>query len=340
MSGCGARTAAGSLEAVFEFVGCGAFRLDLQDWPPCSRRLAAEMVTAAAPGPMSVKRSRRSILMRTRLDAALRKSLKLSERWLAMPPVELKSLVQEIVDRITVAADWIEIQLSRAKIAAALQVGERGQRPDLDPVVLSIAAKVRRAGKGKRLVIRNGAETEVNAGLVELIKEAFANSKPVPLWLSLVRRRLTEAVKWWGEPIGIVTEIVPRFAFNLRHCPRTLPQAGRKNVRKGLDFFWEQSVTGPTSGSAKGSPGIPPRRLHCLCGASVVAAQAASTQQGIPTMSLKKLSSKQHPPDGLKAGSGACDAPQQTGRDHCHHDAGNWLAASLGPRLFDSRGAQ
>jgi len=35
-------------------------------------------------------------------------------------------------------------------------------------------AKVRRAGKGKRLVIGNGAETEVNAGLVELIKEAFA----------------------------------------------------------------------------------------------------------------------------------------------------------------------
>jgi len=52
-------------------------------------------------------------------------------------------------------------------------VGERGQRPDLDPVVLSIEAKVRRAGKGKRLVIGNGAETEVNAGLVELIKEAF-----------------------------------------------------------------------------------------------------------------------------------------------------------------------
>jgi hypothetical protein len=77
-------------------------------------------------------------------------------------------------DRITVAADRIEIQLSRAKIAAALQVGERGQRPDLDPVVLSIEAKVRRAGKGKRLVIGNGAETEVNAGLVEPIKEAFA----------------------------------------------------------------------------------------------------------------------------------------------------------------------
>src|ERR1700730_9294418 len=62
----------------------------------------------------------------------------------------------------------------RAKIAAALQVGERSHRPDLDPVVLSIEAKLRRAGKGKRLVIENGAEAEGNAGLVELIQEAFA----------------------------------------------------------------------------------------------------------------------------------------------------------------------
>ena len=108
------------------------------------------------------------------LDAALRKALKLSERWLAMPPVELKSLVQEIVDRITVASDRIEIRLSRVNVAAALEAGGRSHRPDLDPVVLSIEAKLRRAGKGKRLVIEYGAETEVNEGLVELIKEAFA----------------------------------------------------------------------------------------------------------------------------------------------------------------------
>ena len=80
-------------------------------------------------------------------------------------------------------------------------------------------------------------------------------------------------------------------AIALEILDKPLPQAGRKNVRKELDFFWEQSVTGPTAGAPKGSPGIPPRRLHRLCGASVVAAQAASTQQGIPTMSLKKLPS-------------------------------------------------
>ena len=83
------------------------------------------------------------------------------------------SLVREIVDRITVAADRIEIRLSRAKIAAVLESGGRSERPDIDPITLSIEAKLRRAGKGKRLVIANGAEAEVNAGLVELIKDAF-----------------------------------------------------------------------------------------------------------------------------------------------------------------------
>jgi site-specific DNA recombinase len=46
--------------------------------------------------------------------------------------------------------------------------------PDLDPVVLSIEAKLRRGGKGKRLVIGNGAEAEADEVLVELITEAFA----------------------------------------------------------------------------------------------------------------------------------------------------------------------
>jgi hypothetical protein len=80
-----------------------------------------------------------------------------------------------------------------------------------------------------------------------------------------------------GRAYRDVTEIVPRSAFNLRHCAQTHAPSGRKIVRKGLDFFWEQSVTGPTAGAPKA---LPPRRLHCLSGASVVAAQAASTKKG------------------------------------------------------------
>jgi site-specific DNA recombinase len=48
------------------------------------------------------------------------------------------------------------------------------QRPDLDSIVLSIEAKLRRAGKGKRLVIENGAGAEINAGLAAVVAKAFA----------------------------------------------------------------------------------------------------------------------------------------------------------------------
>jgi site-specific DNA recombinase len=107
-------------------------------------------------------------------DAALSNAFTLSERWLAMPPVEMKSLVRDIVEQITVASDRIEIRLSRVNVAAALEAGGRSHRPDLDPIVLLIEATLRRAGKGKRLVIENGAEAEVNAGLAAMITEAFA----------------------------------------------------------------------------------------------------------------------------------------------------------------------
>ncbi|MGA7384900.1 MAG: hypothetical protein WBW81_09520 [Methylocella sp.] len=70
-----------------------------------------------------------------------------------------------------ITADRIEIRLSWGNVAAALEAEGASQRPDIDPLTLSIEAKLRRAGKGKRLVIANG---EINAGLVELIKGAFA----------------------------------------------------------------------------------------------------------------------------------------------------------------------
>jgi len=56
------------------------------------------------------------------------------------------------------------------KIAAALEAG--GQ--DLDSIVLSMRPSCGAPARGSVFVIENGAETEVNEGLVELIKEAFA----------------------------------------------------------------------------------------------------------------------------------------------------------------------
>ncbi len=108
------------------------------------------------------------------LDTALRNAFALSERWLTMPPVEMRSLVWDIVEQITVAADRIEIRLSRAKITEALGLGGESPSSDFNSFVLSNEAKLRRAGKGKRLVIANGAGTEANPSLAAMITEAFA----------------------------------------------------------------------------------------------------------------------------------------------------------------------
>jgi site-specific DNA recombinase len=69
------------------------------------------------------------------LDTALRNAVELSQQRLAVPPVEMKSLVRDIVEQITVAAHRIEIRLSRSKLAAALGAGGASQRLDLDPIV-------------------------------------------------------------------------------------------------------------------------------------------------------------------------------------------------------------
>jgi hypothetical protein len=103
------------------------------------------------------------------LDAALRNASALSERWLAAPPVETRSLVRGIIEQLIIAADRIDVRLNRAKIAAALEASVRDE-PDFDPIALSIEAKLR----APAIIIANGANAEVNQGLVELIKEAFA----------------------------------------------------------------------------------------------------------------------------------------------------------------------
>jgi DNA invertase Pin-like site-specific DNA recombinase len=106
------------------------------------------------------------------LDAVLHNASALSERWLVMPPTEMRRLLRDIVEQVIMAADRIDVRVSRAKVAAALQARVQGN-PN-DAVVLSVEAKLRRAGKGKHLVIANGANAEVSQKLVELIKAAFS----------------------------------------------------------------------------------------------------------------------------------------------------------------------
>jgi site-specific DNA recombinase len=124
-------------------------------------------------------------------DAALGNAFTLSKRWLAMPPVEMKTLVLDIVERVTIAANRIDIWLNRAKIAAALEAGGGSQRPDIDPVVVSIEAKLRRGGKGKRLVIANGAP--------DIVRALLEGRQPIELTPTRLLRLSKDLPHDWSE---------------------------------------------------------------------------------------------------------------------------------------------
>jgi site-specific DNA recombinase len=161
------------------------------------------------------------------LDAGLHKACALSERWLAAPPVEMKSLVRDIVEQITVAVDRIDIRLSRTKIAAALQVGGGGQRPDLDPVV-------RRAGKGKRLVIANDAGTEAFMIRNQLLAGSDASVEAMSERLGIAKGRLTSLVRLSYLAPGIVRALLAV------HKPIELTPTRLLRLSKNLPQDWKE----------------------------------------------------------------------------------------------------
>ena len=109
------------------------------------------------------------------LETNLRNAITLSRGWFEMSPIELTELVRNIVERVTVYGEKIEISLNRGKIASAMGAAEKIHRNDSEPLLLVVEAKLRRAGKGKRLVIESGAKPEIDQNLVALIREAFSH---------------------------------------------------------------------------------------------------------------------------------------------------------------------
>jgi hypothetical protein len=113
-----------------------------------------------------------------------------------------------------------------------------------------------------------------------------------------------------------------------------------KRGRPHMDFGLERSVIGPALVERQRLFGDPAPSAFGPCGGGGGGGRRRSNRTKDPNHVTQETIIKQSPLDGLKAGSGGCDAPQQTGRDHCHHDGGNWLAAPFGAWLFDSGGAQ
>ncbi len=109
--------------------------------------------------------------------AALTNAAQLSERWVMLPAVDLRGLVRSAIERVTVEEERIVLRLNRERFALLIADALKDQsagRSKIDPVTLTIEASFRRAGKGVRLVIGDGAADATDPGLIKLVGQAIA----------------------------------------------------------------------------------------------------------------------------------------------------------------------
>ncbi|WP_246719638.1 hypothetical protein [Methylocystis sp. H62] len=113
----------------------------------------------------------------TGFDAALNKASDLSRQWLTLTPIDIAALVRRIVEKAQVNVNGIALQLNRGELARVLVGNDKTPCKLTGPMLLSIDATLKRAGKGKRLVIDNENARQIYPELVAMMGEAFSIRK-------------------------------------------------------------------------------------------------------------------------------------------------------------------
>jgi DNA invertase Pin-like site-specific DNA recombinase len=111
-------------------------------------------------------------------QSALARLAQLAARWPMLAPLELREIVRSVVQRVVVGGDQIMITLDRHAILSIATPNVAPAKPldhapDQPTLTLAISAKLRRSGKGVRLVIGAGAANRIDDGLVSLVGRAF-----------------------------------------------------------------------------------------------------------------------------------------------------------------------
>lgn len=126
------------------------------------------------------------------LDIALTRADALGKGWLTASPDELRALTRNMVTRVTLSREKIEITIGRKQLGSALGLSINLAGEQEPTLVLSIAAELRRSGQGKRLDIGEPYMNIGNASLVEFLKEALATRQALLADTSETLNEITE----------------------------------------------------------------------------------------------------------------------------------------------------
>ena len=110
------------------------------------------------------------------LRAALAKAEEHSSNSASLPSIKIRGLVRSIVERVCVRADEVVVSVDRQAIAKTLLGDAYRQPPEehRDAIEIRAEAKLRRAGKGVRLIVGGGRASKPDGQMVALLRNAFA----------------------------------------------------------------------------------------------------------------------------------------------------------------------
>ena len=110
------------------------------------------------------------------LRSVLSKATELAEAWTSLPSIKVRELVRSVVETVEIHDDKVIASLKRKEMASVL-LGSNFSLPAIrepDTFELCIDAKLRRAGKGIRLVVGGGITEKPDGQMVALLRDAHA----------------------------------------------------------------------------------------------------------------------------------------------------------------------
>jgi hypothetical protein len=136
--------------------------------------------------------------------AVLDRSAKLAERWTKLASLGLRERVRSLVQQSQIGEAQILVWLNRTAVVSSVMPNAPPKPTDsVEPFVLSITASLRRAGKGVRLVIGNGAAKAIDGGLASLIARAIATRNMFLAGRDVWKGRVNRDYRFYFHIVGI-----------------------------------------------------------------------------------------------------------------------------------------
>jgi len=96
--------------------------------------------------------------------------------WATLPSVKIREVVRSVVERVCVRVDEVVVSLNR-KATARILLGDASRElsdDQLGTLELHAEAKLRRAGKGIRLIVGGGRAAKPDGQMIALLRNAYA----------------------------------------------------------------------------------------------------------------------------------------------------------------------